>query len=609
MESPADAPPSRHAAPAAERRLLSVFVCDLVGSTALAETRDPEDVRAIIAQFLECCAQTVERAGGYVAKYMGDALLAYFGYPEAHERDPELAVDAGLAVVAAVPKLDTPAGAPLHVRVGIATGVVVVGDLLRSGGSEERGVVGAPANLAARLQTIAEPDGVVVCDATRRLLDALYDLEDLGPRALKGINAPVRAWAVVARRAVESRFDALHGARLSAFIGRARESGALLRRWSAAKSGAGAVVVVSGEAGVGKSRLVAEFLSRIAGEPHFRLRYYCSPQHGDSALYPVIRNLEVLAGLASDDPAAARLDKLDALLAEAATAPEDAALLADLLSIPNDGRHPKSDLPPDRRRRKTLDALAGLIERLSRVRPVLLVLEDAQWADPTTLELLARMVAKVAALSALAVVVCRPEFVPAWLTRPNVATITLDRLSAREIGRLVDDVAGEGAFPAAARDEIVARADGVPLFAEEIAKAALEAPRQNARTAVPESLQASLTARLDRLGPAREVAQIAAAIGRECPQALLEAAAPPIRTSARRSIRSCAPASCSRGDGTPARPTCSGTRSSRRRPTARCCASGSGRCTPASPRRWRFAFPSWRRPSPRRSRATARKPG
>ena len=521
----------------AERRLLTVFVCDLVGSTALAEKRDPEDMRAIIGAFMRCCAETIERGGGFVANYMGDGLLAYFGYPEAHERDPELAVEAGLALAAAVPKLETPAGAPLHVRIGIATGVVVVGDLLGSGGFEDRAVVGAPANHAARLQVIAAPDTVVIADSTRRFLGALYRLENLGARNLKGIGTPVRAWAVNARNAVESPFEALQGTRLSAFVGRERESERLTRRWAAAKSGAGAAVVLSGEPGVGKSRLAAEFLRGVVEEPHVRLRCYCSPQHRDSALHPVIRQLEGLAGFAREDSAIARLDKLDGVLAEAAMAPEEAALLADLLSLPGDGRYPAADLPPPRHRERILEALIGLIERLSRARPVLMVLEDAQWADPTTRELLARVVGKIGALRALVLVICRPEFAPAWLEYPGVETIALERLSAREIGLLVDDVASGGPLPDGARDEIVVRSEGVPLFAEEITKAVLEtaeaggparldagAPRS---ATVPESLQASLNARLDRLGPAREVAQIAAAIGRECPQALLLALAAP----------------------------------------------------------------------------------
>ena len=449
---------------------------------------------------------------------MGDGLLAYFGYPQAHERDAELAVETGLAVVAAVPRLETPAGAPLHVRVGVATGLVVVGDLLKTGESEERGIVGAAPNLAARLQAIAEPDTVVICDDTRRFLGELYDLKDLGARELKGLDTPTRAWAVLAPSAVESCFDALRGTKLSAFVGRAQETRRLLGLWDAAKSGRGQVVVLSGEAGVGKSRLAAELLGRVADEPQFRLRYYCSPHYRESAFHPVIRQMERIAGFSREDSPAAKRDKLDAMLAQTATPPEDGALFADMLSLPDGSRQLPPDAAPERRRRMVMRALVGRIETLARERPTLLVLEDAQWADPSTLELAGRLVDRIGALRALLLIVCRPEFEAPWIGKPYVASIALGRLTGVEIGALVDDVAGEGRLPAEARAEIVRKADGLPLFAEEITKAALEigadSSRAPAAPSVPASLQASLMARLDRLGPAKEVAQIAAAIGR-----------------------------------------------------------------------------------------------
>ncbi len=516
----------------ADRRQLSVLVCDLVGSTALTARLDPEDMRGVIAAYNRCCAEAIERHGGFVAKYLGDGVLAYFGYPEAHEQDPELAVEAGLAIVKAVPTLETQAGSPLHVRVGIATGIVVVGDLVGSGESEERGVVGATPHLAARLQGIAEPDSVVIADGTRRLLGSLYDLEDLGAVELKGISGPTRAWAVEGPSSVENHFEALHGTKLTAFVGREDESELLLSHWERAKAGEGQVVLLSGEAGVGKSRLAAEFLKRIANEPQVRFRYYCSPQHCDSALYPVIGQMERLAEFTRDDTPRAKLDKLDAMLSQTATSPQDAALFADLLSLPNDGRYPALDMPPPQRRQRIMRALGRQIETLARERPVLMVLEDVHWADPTTLEVFGRLVDRIETLRALLLVIYRPEIEPSWVGRAHVTALAVHRLTSREIGAMIDDVAGDVRLPAPAREEIAHRADGVPLFAEEMTKAVLETQGDSgdgknaaavppSALAVPASLQASLMARLDRLGPAKEVAQIAAAIGRESPHALL----------------------------------------------------------------------------------------
>ena len=351
---------------AAERRQLTVMFCDLVGSTAISARLDPEDMRAIIAAYHKCCAESDPGNGGFVAKYMGDGVLAYFGYPQAHEHDAERAVRAGLAIVDAAPKLETAAGAPLHVRVGIATGIVVVGDLLGSGEAQERGVVGDTPNLAARLQGIAEPDSVVIAESTRKLLGDLFELVDLGPQRPQGRR---RADARLGGGEGECAGEPLRGAargRASRPVGREEESELLLRRWAKAKAGEGQVVLLSGEAGIGKSRLAAAFSKRLAGEPHVRLRYFCSPQHTDSALYPIIGQMERAAGLSREDDAKTKLDKLDALLALSSTSPEDAALLAEMLSLPNDGRYPALELAPQQRRQKTIEALIGQIEAISR---------------------------------------------------------------------------------------------------------------------------------------------------------------------------------------------------------------------------------------------------
>jgi class 3 adenylate cyclase/predicted ATPase len=516
----------------AERRQLTVMFCDLVGSTALSARLDPEDIRAIITVYHKCCASLIAGNGGFVAKYMGDGVLAYFGYPHAHEHDAERAVRAGLAIVEAAPKLETAAGTPLHVRVGIATGIVVVGDLLGSGEAQERGIVGDTPNLAARLQSIAEPDSVAIAEGTRKLLGNLFELVDLGPQDLKGVAGPTRAYAALRESAQESRFEALHAGGLAALVGREEESELLLRRWSRAKAGEGQVALISGEAGVGKSRLTAAFLERLAGEPHTRMRYFCSPQHTDSALHPIIGHMARAAGLAREDDAKTKLDKLDALLAESVTSREDAALFADMLSLPNDGRYPALNLAPQQRRQKTLGALIAQIEAIGRKTPLLMIFEDAHWADPSSLEVFGRVVDKIDALRVLLFVTFRSEFAAPWRGRPHVTALTISRLAPSEVMALIDRVAGDRPLAANIRQDIVERADGIPLFVEEMTKAVLEAEGEGAaaRTvaavpspalAVPASLHASLTARLDRLGSAKGVAQIGAAIGREFSHPLL----------------------------------------------------------------------------------------
>jgi class 3 adenylate cyclase/predicted ATPase len=521
---------------AAERRQLTVMFCDLVGSTALSARLDPEDMREIVGAYHRSCAEQITKAGGFVAKYMGDGLLAYFGYPQAHEHDAERAVLAGLALVEAVPMLKTAAGTPLQVRVGIATGLVVVGDLIGSGEAQERGVVGDTPNLAARLQALAEPNMVVIADSTRRLLGNLFELEDLGTRDLKGIAGPARAWAALRANSVESRFEALHMTGLAALVGREEESELLMRRWSRAKAGEGQVVLLSGEAGIGKSRLTAALLKRLADEPHTRLRYFCSPQHTDSALYPIIGQMERAAGLAYDDKPQAKLDKLDAVLAQTSTSPEDAAILAEMLSLANDGRYPALELAPEQRRQRTLEALSTQLAGLARQRTVLMIFEDAHWVDPTSLEVLGRAVDRIKTLPALLIVTFRSEFTAPWVGQSHVTSLTLNRLGEREAAAIVARLAGNKALPADVLAEIVGRTDGIPLFVEEMTKAVLEAESEGAarRTvaavpssalAVPASLHASLMARLDRLGPAKEVAQIGSAIGREFSHALLASVA------------------------------------------------------------------------------------
>jgi predicted ATPase len=465
---------------------------------------------------------------------MGDGVLVYFGYPEAHEDDAERAVRAGLELIAAITALKT--SVSLQTRVGIATGLVVVGDLIGSGETLESGIVGETPNLAARLQGIAEPNTVVIAQGTRKLVGNLFELEDLGTKDLKGIAGPVRAWAALRTSVVESRFEALHGTGATELVGREEEREILLRRWSRAKSGEGQVVLLSGEAGIGKSRLTAALLEDLAAEPHTRLRYFCSPQHTDSAYFPIISQMERAAGFTHADTESVKLDKLDAVLALSSTSKQDAALFAEMLSLPNDGRYPALELAPQERRQKTLEALHAQIETFARKSPTLMIFDDAHWADATSLEVFGRAVDRIATHRVLLLITFRPEFIPPWIGQPHVTAFTLKRLTRREVDEMIDRVADNEPMPANIRQEIIERSDGIPLFVEEMTKVVLEAESRGAaeRTAaairspafaVPATLHASLMARLDRLGSAKEVAQIGAVIGREFSHPLIAAVA------------------------------------------------------------------------------------
>jgi class 3 adenylate cyclase/predicted ATPase len=514
----------------AERRQVTVMFCDLVGSTALSARMDPEDLREVVSAYHKCAAEIVRRFGGFVSQYLGDGVLVYFGYPQAHEDDAERAVRAGLELITAVGALKT--HAPLQTRVGIATGLVVVGDLVDAGGSQERGIIGETPNLAARVQGLAQPNMVVIADSTRRLLGNLFELQDLGLKELKGITGPVRVFAALRASSAEGRFEALHTTGLTALVGREEETELLLRRWAKAKNGEGQVVLLSGEAGIGKSRLTAALMENLGGEPHTRLRYFCSPQHTDSALYPIIVQLERAAGLAYDDSLKAKLDKLDAVLAQTVTSKEDAALFAEMLSLSNDGRYPALELAPQQRRQKTLEALTSQLAELAGRQPVLMIFEDAHWTDPTSLEAFGRTVERIKTLPALLIVTFRPEFNAPWVGQSHVTSLTLNRLGESETAAIIARLVGNKELSADVMADIVDRTDGIPLFVEEMTKAVLEAEGEGEawRTAaavpspalaVPASLHASLMARLDRLGPAKEVAQIGAAVGREFSHALL----------------------------------------------------------------------------------------
>src|SRR5215472_10480605 len=514
----------------AERRQLTVMFCDLVGSTALSTRHDPEDLRELIGTYHRAVADTVGRFDGFVAKYMGDGVLIYFGYPRAHEDDAERAVRAGLAVVAAVGRL--PAREDLRVRLGIATGLAVVGDLIGEGAAQERGVVGETPNLAARLQALAMPNTLIIGEATRQQVGGLFDLADLGRQALAGFGEPQPAWRVVGESGMLSRFEALRSGE-TPLVGRDEEVELLVRRWHQAKSGEGRVALISGEPGIGKSRLTAALFEHIGTEPNTRLRYFCSPHHQDSALYPFIVQLEHAAGFARDDTVEAKLGKLRALLAPGSRNDDDITLSNELLSLPNTAAD--LNLSPQRKREKLFEALLNQLEAEARRRPVLMVFEDAHWIDPTSRELLDFTVDRVRHLPVLLAITFRPEFQPPWSGRAHVTSSALNRLGERDGEALVQTLAGNAALTPEIVAEIVEQTDGVPLFVEELTKAVLESATQSDRVAavlattslaalsVPATLHASLMARLDRIGPAaKEIAQIGAVLGREFAYELIE---------------------------------------------------------------------------------------
>jgi class 3 adenylate cyclase/predicted ATPase len=507
--------------PEAERRQLTVMFVDLVGSTALSGELDPEDMRQVILAYQQCCADVVRRWEGHIAKYMGDGILAYFGYPRAHEDDAERAVRAALALVTAVAGLAA-GGRPLATRVGIATGRVVVGDLIGDEEARERAVVGDTPNLAARFQALAAPGQVLIGDATRRLLGLGFELQDLGRRVLHGVPEPVAVFAVLGERATPSRFEARSGPSLLPMVGRDQELALLRERWSLAKSGEGQGVLLVGEAGIGKSRITRALIDAVAREEHVRIRYQCSPYHSDSALWPVVQQLSHAAGLAAADAAEVRLDKLEALLGRAvAQVGESAALIADLMGLDGEARYGPIELTPQMRRMRTLEALNDQLLGLAAQRPVLVIAEDTHWIDPTTFEMIEQSLDRIADRRVLILLTSRPDRQPELAAHPHVTRLTLNRLGRAGVEAIVTRLGGAQTLPADVIDAIIARTDGVPLFVEELTKAILE----TGETSIPASLHDSLMARLDRIPEVKEVAQIAACIGREFDYALLAAVA------------------------------------------------------------------------------------
>lgn len=495
-----------------ERRQLTVMFCDLVGSTKLSAENDPEDLREVMRLYQDAVAGAATRYGGYVARYVGDGILVYFGWPQAYEDQAERAVRAGLDSVAAVEGIRFENHLHLRARVGIASGEVVIGDLVGDVGREVDAVTGETPNLAARLQGLADPGQVLIDAGTNDLVGEAFELEPLGKRSFKGFSQPLPVLRVAGEGKVESRFEAAHPGRLTPFVGRKHELGLIRDRWKLAKDAEGQVVLLTGEAGIGKSRMVQALCDAISEERHFRLHYQCSPFRTSSAFYPIIRLLERAAGFAVDDDSDARLNKLEKLLRQTAKDIDtDLPLFAALLSLPGEERYGALGLSPQQQRERTIDALINQLMILAEQLPVLFVLEDAQWIDPTTEALLGEATRRIANAPVLIVITSRPEYTPPWSELTNLNTIVLNRLSKDQASQVIKALAGDE-LAGRLVTEIATRADRVPLFVEELTRSLLESDDDKAE--IPSSLQALLVSRLDRLGGVKRVAQLAATLGR-----------------------------------------------------------------------------------------------
>ena len=514
----------------AERRHLTVMFVDLVGSTEMATRMDAEDMRDVITSYQNTVAGVVSRFEGFIAKFMGDGVLCYFGWPRANEDDAERAVRAGLSIIDAVKKTKAPNGSPLSTRVGIATGVVIVGDLIGSGATQEAAVVGETPNLAARLQGVADLNQLVVAKETQRLLGTIFDLALLDGQELKGIAGPVDAYRVEGEATVQSRFAAHQSGTLTPIIGREREIELMTERWAMARSSQGQLALVTGEAGIGKSRITQAVIDEVAQEEHIRMTYQCSPYHADSAFYPVIQQISFVAGFASSDSPDVRLDKLEALIG----ADQDALrLVSPLLGLDGVSRYDALDLTPAQQRARTMQALVGLLVRQAADKPVLLVYEDLHWIDPTSLELLDILLDAIADQPIMILATARPTFEHGFGGHPIVTRFALNRLGKDQVGGIVFKLTDGKALPDEIMEIIAQRTDGVPLFVEELTKTILESDALKeageryvlngplSAIAIPATLHDSLMARLDRLQPIKEVAQTAACIGRDFSHGLL----------------------------------------------------------------------------------------
>jgi class 3 adenylate cyclase/predicted ATPase len=514
----------------AEFRQITVMFCDLVGSTQLSEKLDPEDLQKLIDAYRRECSTAIRRYGGEVARYFGDGVMAFFGWPYAHEDDAARAVHAALEIVSGVTKISGPVN--LACRVGVCSGPVVVGEIANSTASWSMDAVGETPNIAARLQTLAAINTVLISESTKRLVSAVFDLQDLGLLELKGVTEPVHVYRVLAAKSAGSRFEAAHSGSLTPLIGRSSELGLLLDRWKKVKEGDGQVILLSGIPGVGKSRLLHELKLHIQHEPHILLHHQCSPYHSQSAFFPVIEQIEKAAQLTAREADADKIAKLKAYLPRLTNnSVEPVLLIANLLSVSTENHHELSELTPQQIKNRTISTLVDMLLAFSLQRPTLCIFEDAHWLDPSTLELLDLIISRIGRARVLLIVSCRPEFRAPWIAHANITIHSLTRLSQTEVRTLIRDLLKGRSISEELVDQIIEKADGVPLFIEELTSSTLSAPQatsghatQPALLRVPETLSDALMERLDRVAPSRRVVQIAAVIGREFSYDLLAAA-------------------------------------------------------------------------------------
>jgi class 3 adenylate cyclase len=527
--------------PEAERRQLTVMFCDVVGSTALSAQLDPEELREVVRLYQETCTTVIQRYAGYIAQHLGDGLLVYFGYPAAHEDEAARAVRAGLEIIAALrvsPLQHRQLPSPLQVRIGIHTGLVVIGEI-GSSAKREMLALGETPNLAARIQGIAKPDEVVISAATYRLVEGLFDCQGLGSQTLKGISTPLVLYRVLAESGVQSRFEVAVRAGLTPLVGREEELGLLQRRWTQAKTGEGQAVLLSGEAGIGKSRLVQTLTEQTVTEGTTRMEFRCSPYHQNSALHPIIDHLQRVLQFQREDTPQAKLSKLQRMLASYRFPQSDTVpLLATLLSLPlPDGMLPLT-LSPQKLKQKTQEALVAWLMEETQQAAVYCTWEDLHWADPSTLEVLTLFLNQVPTTRLLAVLTFRPDFTPPWRSRSHFTQLTLNRLGRQPVEAMVEKLTSGKPLPREVVQQIVVKTDGVPLFVEELTKIVLESGLVRETNehyelsgplpplAIPSTLQDSLMARLDRLASVREVAQLGAILGREFSYEVLCAVSP-----------------------------------------------------------------------------------
>lgn len=523
-----------------ERRQLTVMFCDMVGSTEISNRLDPEELRELMRQYQDAVAGCIARYDGYLAKFLGDGILAYFGWPQAFEDQAERAIRAGIEVIDAVSQINHDKGIPLQSRVGIATGEVVIGDIVGETSAQSEAVIGETPNRAARLQTLAQPNQLIIGDVTKKLVGDLFVLEELGEKSLKGIPDPVSVWRVVKKKVVDTRFEAAHHGELGDFIGREHELGLLKERWSLSKLNEGQVVIVTGDAGIGKSRLIGELRNVVSQEPHFRMRYQCSPHHINTAFHPIIKRMERAAGMNADDSTDKKLDKLETLIGPSSKdVQENAAIFANLLSIESD-RYKLMEHSAQQLRVKTIKIIIEQISTLSDQKPVLFIMEDVHWIDPSTEELLGELIPSIHEKAIYILLTTRPNYTLPWIHHSHVTSIDLRRLSRDQVINIISETGGNK-FPESVIERIVERADGIPLFVEELTSAVIDSGQKSDdlmnEDLVPATLQASLLARIDRLNEAKEIAQIGAILGREFSYELLSAVADKTETELNEALR------------------------------------------------------------------------